>query len=70
MRTILTTFVAAAAAMGFATAALAGGGCGGMYTTSLDVATEEQAPMSTPADGTTVATDTITKPIATGQSGG
>jgi hypothetical protein len=76
MRKILSALVAAAGVIGFATAAQAGGGleagggCGGMYSTSLDVATEESAPMSTPADGTSVATDTTTKPILTDQSGG
>lgn len=70
MRKILVALIAAAGVAGLATAAQAGGGCDGLYSTSLDVATEESAPMSTPADGATVATDTTTKPVPADQSGG
>ena len=71
MRKILGVFIAATGVIGFAAAAQAeGGGCGGTYSTSLDVATEASAPMSTPASGATVATDAATKPVLTGQSGG
>lgn len=72
MRKILTALVAVAGVAGLAAAAQAGEGCDGMYSASLDVATEESAPMSTPADadGTSVATDTTIKPIPTDQSGG
>lgn len=71
MRKLIGGLVAAGGLLAFATLAHAGGGmCDGMYTTSLDVATEDSAPMSTPADGATVATDTTIKPVVVDQSGG
>lgn len=70
MRKIPGALIATAGIIGFAVTAQAEEGCGGMYTTSLDVAAEESAPMSTPADGTAVATDTATKPVLTNQGGG
>lgn len=70
MRRILGALIATAGVVGLAVTAQAAEGCGGMYTTSLDVATGEGAPISTPADGTTAATDTATKPVLTDQGGG
>lgn len=70
MRTILGASIAAAAVVGSATVQAVGGGCGGMYSASLELATEESAPLSTPAGGATAATGATTKPILTDQGGG
>lgn len=70
MRKILAGVFAAAGVLGLTATAQAGAGCDGVYSTSLDVATEESAPMSTPVGGETVATDSTTKPILPEQTGG
>ncbi len=70
MRKILAGVFAAAGVLGLTATAQAGAGCDGVYSTSLDVATEESAPMSTPVDSETVATDSTTKPILPEQTGG
>ncbi len=70
MRKILAGVFAAAGVLGLSATAQAGAGCDGVYSTSLDVATEESAPMSTPEDSATVATDSTAKPILPIPSGG
>ena len=68
MRKILAGVFAAAGVLGLTATAQAGAGCDGVA--SLDVATEESAPMSTPEDSATVATDSTAKPIIPIPSGG